>query len=486
MKLAKTIGLLITASCLQACGGKTQSPQPTPPKTNTQTGAQLYTEQCSSCHGDNGNGATPIGSSRNLAALTEYIHNNMPKNHPEQCIDDCASKVAEYILSGFGVAASALATPSFNATANVLGTSYKAVGPMHVLGWQNEQMAVLQVDEEQWLYTSSKDTPLLSNCTSEACLSQWQPLLAPANASLGAPFAITERPDNHWQVTLNGMPLYLKAGGNNVPVNNDNWPLATPAPIQATNNWLVSSGRVWVLDANGAEWQNLNKRSLYIKTTDGTCKAACLNTWPALLAGAGAQAVAPYGLISRDDTDKKQWAYQGQPLYLYNADNEGDALGANLPNWQRASAIPVAWGQTSAGPALQVSGQALVYTQTENGWATQWQTINGRSLYTFANDGDFATDANAALACTGECATQWPPLMAHANSSAYGKFSLVMRGEGWQWAWAGKPLYLSAQDMAAGDTHGHKPQGLWLLAGWQAATASSSQPSPSPDDALTY
>ena len=38
--------------------------------------------------------------------------------------------------------------------------------------------------------------------------------------------------------------------------------------------------------------------------------------WPPLLAGAADTASAPYSLISRSDSELKQWAYNGKPLLL--------------------------------------------------------------------------------------------------------------------------------------------------------------------------
>lgn len=60
------------------------------------------------------------------------------------------------------------------------------------------------------------------------------------------------------------------------------------------------------------------------------CNGQCATAWPPLLAQPGAQPSGPYTLVTRDD-GKQQWAFQGKPLYYYQADQKaGDRNGDNF------------------------------------------------------------------------------------------------------------------------------------------------------------
>ncbi len=70
----------------------------------------------------------------------------------------------------------------------------------------------------------------------------------------------------------------------------------------------------------------------------------------------------------------------------------------------------------------------------------------GMTLYTFDKD---ATGSGKSV-CNGPCATNWPPLMAAADSKASGDYTIITRDDGGkQWAYKGKPLYLWVKDSQA-------------------------------------
>lgn len=82
---------------------------------------------------------------------------------------------------------------------------------------------------------------------------------------------------------------------------------------------------------------------------------------------------------------------------------------------------------------------------------------NGRTLYLFE------ADHGGKSACSGACATNWPPLLAKGKPSAgkgvsQAKLATIVRSGGArQVTYAGHPLYRFAGDQAPGDTTG---QGL--------------------------
>ena len=92
---------------------------------------------------------------------------------------------------------------------------------------------------------------------------------------------------------------------------------------------------------------------------------------------------------------------------------------------------------------------------------------SGLTLYIFAND----TANSGKSACSGGCATTWPPLTVPtgttptAGSGAGGTLGTITRDDGTiQVTYNGLPLHRYSGDSAAGDTNGNYP-------GWSPAKA---------------
>ncbi len=84
---------------------------------------------------------------------------------------------------------------------------------------------------------------------------------------------------------------------------------------------------------------------------------------------------------------------------------------------------------------------------------------NGKTLYAFDPDGT----NTATSACTGGCASAWPPLIAKGKLKA-GKgldASLLTTGGGGQVAYNGHLLYFFGGDTEAGQTNGQGVGGVW-------------------------
>jgi len=69
-------------------------------------GAQIYTEHCASCHGDQGEGVAneydeALVGKKSLQSLAKYIHRTMPEDNEDAVIDEDARLVAEYIHGEF-------------------------------------------------------------------------------------------------------------------------------------------------------------------------------------------------------------------------------------------------------------------------------------------------------------------------------------------------------------------------------------------------
>ncbi len=87
----------------------------------------------------------------------------------------------------------------------------------------------------------------------------------------------------------------------------------------------------------------------------------------------------------------------------------------------------------------------------------------GRSLYLFLSDQPNKSN------CTGNCAVNWPPLLAYGQVEAgegidTAKLGTLHREDGTiQVTYNGHPLYYFAGDAQPGDTNGHEKGGKWFL-----------------------
>lgn len=80
----------------------------------------------------------------------------------------------------------------------------------------------------------------------------------------------------------------------------------------------------------------------------------------------------------------------------------------------------------------------------------------GMTLYTFDKD------SGGKSMCNGDCAKNWPPLMAPADAKAEGKWTVIKRDDGMmQYAYDGKPLYNFVKDAKPGDMTGDKMKDVW-------------------------
>lgn len=83
----------------------------------------------------------------------------------------------------------------------------------------------------------------------------------------------------------------------------------------------------------------------------------------------------------------------------------------------------------------------------------------GMTLYVFDRD------PLGESICTAQCAMNWPPLYAVADAVPAGDYTLIARDGGRkQWAYKGKPLYLSSRDRKPGDRTGHGVDNMWRIA----------------------
>jgi predicted lipoprotein with Yx(FWY)xxD motif len=132
----------------------------------------------------------------------------------------------------------------------------------------------------------------------------------------------------------------------------------------------------------------------------------------------------------------------------------------------------------ATAPPMTAGGQAATVGTASTSLGNVLVDSQGRTLYLFKKD------AGTKSACTGACASAWPPLRANgkptvgsgANASLLGT---TARSDGKpQVTYNGHPVYTFTGDNAPGDTNG---QGVTAFgAAWFALSGSGSQVSAKP------
>jgi predicted lipoprotein with Yx(FWY)xxD motif len=137
-------------------------------------------------------------------------------------------------------------------------------------------------------------------------------------------------------------------------------------------------------------------------------------------------------------------------------------------------------GAATAAPLPKTNGHVATVGAGKTSLGTILIDSQGRTLYLFK------ADSGTQSACSGACATAWPPLPATGNPTAgagltASKLGTITRSDGnRQVTYNGHPLYLFVKDQKPGDVTG---QGVTAFgAAWFALTPSGTQataPAPS-------
>ena len=104
---------------------------------------------------------------------------------------------------------------------------------------------------------------------------------------------------------------------------------------------------------------------------------------------------------------------------------------------------------------------------------TVLKSAKGLTLYYFT------PDTATTVACTGGCASNWPPLMATSaqptsSPALPGQLTVLDGANGKQVVYNGHPLYTYAKDGDSGDAYGQGIGGKWFVATPDLAKAASS------------
>src|ERR1700728_3050329 len=148
--------------------------------------------------------------------------------------------------------------------------------------------------------------------------------------------------------------------------------------------------------------------------------------------------------------------------------------GSSTPSASPSSAAAASASTSTAAPAASATASAAAAAAVElKTDSTKLGTVltddKGKTVYWFAKD------TSTASACTGACATAWPPVLgmpqAASGTTLTGKFGTIRRSDGTvQATYNGHPLYTFEGDTAPGQTNGN---GIIAFgAAWSAITVS--------------
>jgi predicted lipoprotein with Yx(FWY)xxD motif len=124
-------------------------------------------------------------------------------------------------------------------------------------------------------------------------------------------------------------------------------------------------------------------------------------------------------------------------------------------------------GSSSSGGTTPSSSAAIIKTTSA--------TVNGQSVTLLTNAQGMTLyylkpDTATKSACTGTCASNWPPLVSTTSGSPAsanalpGTLSVVTDANGQQVEYNGHPLYRYSGDTAPGQTNGEGIKGVWFVA----------------------
>ena len=151
-----------------------------------------------------------------------------------------------------------------------------------------------------------------------------------------------------------------------------------------------------------------------------------------------------------------------------------------MPTLAAAFLLAACGSTTGTGAASPSPSPALIQTaslQVGGKTVTVLKNAAGLTLYYFTADSATKT------ACTGACASNWPPLLATSgtptsNPALPGQLTVLNGPNGNQVLYNGHPLYAYSKDKAASDVFGQGIAGKWFVATPDLATAVAASSTP--------
>ena len=132
------------------------------------------------------------------------------------------------------------------------------------------------------------------------------------------------------------------------------------------------------------------------------------------------------------------------------------------------AALATSTSETGASAGTGITTDATIRISTSTSPSVREPFLvdqQGRALYLFTTD----TQNGGSSACTGDCLTQWPPLIVSGTPQAgqgvdAGLLGTINREDGsLQATYNGWPLYFYVGDTGPGNTSGQGMGGVWFL-----------------------
>jgi predicted lipoprotein with Yx(FWY)xxD motif len=186
------------------------------------------------------------------------------------------------------------------------------------------------------------------------------------------------------------------------------------------------------------------------------CTGGCATAWPPLAAPvkapAGVRLPGPLGIITRPG-GVRQVTINGFPIYLY--------AGDKAPGQETGNGMSGSWHVIKIH-ATAAAGRAAALKVSHTRAGAVLASSRGLTLYYYSADKRHSGKS----ACTGTCATAWPPLAAPVKAPAGvrlpGKLGVITRPGGLrQVTLNGYPLYFYVGDKAADQVAGNNIGGAW-------------------------
>ncbi len=230
--------------------------------------------------------------------------------------------------------------------------------------------------------------------------------------------------------------------------------------------------------------------AIYYYTPDtafkATCVAACAQDWPAVLASQGMMTVSssvtlPKLLSVHQTANGAQVFYDGHALYTYAADKQANsALGHGqdmqwyLVNYMQSNMTTIANNPMQGVTIVPGMAGTMMGTFIHTGVAA----INTHQVSVLMTQNNFAlyyyrADTAFKATCTGDCAKDWPPLLAPQGMMTVSSsvtlpkmLSVHQTANGAQVFYDGHALYTYAEDKQAGTALGRGQDMQWYLVGF--------------------
>jgi len=164
-------------------------------------------------------------------------------------------------------------------------------------------------------------------------------------------------------------------------------------------------------------------------------RTSCTEAWPPVLAPANAQPVGKWSVSTGPD-GRKQWAYDGMPLYTSALDKQPGQVNGGMRRPLQDGEVPPF--RVPVGPSAFHPPAFQVKTIT-----TGRILMNSGGLVVYTSSADRPNVSN----CRNECLEEWAPVLASETARAQGEWAVIEREAGVkQWTFRTQPVYTYVPD----------------------------------------